>query len=336
MITLPAIDAQPEQIVQGLFAMSSRRQWLQAGQIVNGDARKTMARIKSASVDLSFWSPPYWVGKSYEQHLGFEDWQALLKDVIAAHARILRPGGFMVVNIADILCYADTDMPSFQADNVTRKTSPITRADVQAAMEANPEATRHELAEILGCSEQTVQRRLEGNNVRGGKHTTPTRVRLTGGMVEQWALDAGMYMYDRRIWHKDPCWANSRWHSNSYRAVDEFEHLFVFWQPGVVTYDRSRLTDDEWSEWGSRGVWRIPSVRRNKRHEAEFPEELARRVVRLFSPEDGLVLDPFVSSGTTTTVAATENRQWLGIELDKNAAELARSCTINASCTLIV
>ncbi len=301
---------------------------LSTGEIYAGDARQLLGCIDAHSVDLSFWSPPYFVGKSYEQHLDFAGWQELLRTVIAAHARILKPGGFMAVNIGDILCYPDASMPRFQADNVTRKTSKVTREDVLAAMEDHPGANRHQLASVLGCSEQTVQRRLEGNNVRGGKHSTPTRVLLTCGQVEKWAIDAGLYLYDRRIWHKDPCWANSRWHSNSYRAVDEFEHLLIFWQPGVVTYDRNRLTPREWAEWGSRGVWQIASVRSNTRHEAEFPEELARRVIRLLSPIDGLVLDPFVGSGTTTAVAAMEGRRWIGIDQESRSALLARNRTL--------
>lgn len=297
------------------------------GEIATGDARHHMTRIDAHSVDLSFWSPPYYVGKAYEQYLDFAGWQKLLSEVVAEHGRVLRPGGFMVVNIGDILCFEDPEMPRFQADNVRNKKSPVTREDVLRAKESRPDATRHELAAMLGCSEQTVQRRLEGNNVRGGKHSTPTKVLLTSGMVEKWAADAGLYLYDRRIWHKDPCWANSQWHSNSYRAVDEFEHLLVFWQPGVVTYDRGRLSPVEWAEWGSRGVWRIASVRRNDRHEAEFPEELARRVIRLWSSQGGTVLDPFVGSGTTTAVAATEGRRWIGIDLDGVSAELARKRT---------
>ena len=180
---------------------------------------------------------------------------------------------------------------------------------------------------MLGCSEQTVQRRLEHNNVRGGKHQAATKVLLTGCMVAEWAEAVGLYLYDQRIWHKDPCWANSRWHSTSYRAVDEFEHVYVFWQPGIVRYDRARLTASEWSQWGSRGVWRIRSVRRNDRHEAEFPMELATRIIRLFSPEGGIVLDPFVGSGTTAVAAKLLNRHWLGIELNAEYAEIARERT---------
>ena len=296
-------------------------------RIVAGDAREELRKLPAASIDLSFWSPPYCVGKSYERHLSFDDWRELLRGVIHGHSRIVKPGEFLAVNIADILCFPDASMPKFQADNVRRKTSAVTREQVLAAREAHPQAKRQELAALLGCSEQTIQRRLEHNNVRGGKQSASTKVLLTGCMVAEWAEEAGFYLYDQRIWHKDPCWANSRWHSNSYRAVDEFEHVYVFWRPGITQYDRHRLTPNEWAEWGSRGVWNIRSVGRNTRHEAEFPEELAKRVIRLFSPVGGVVLDSFVGTGTTTKVAKLLGRQWLGIDIEAEYAHMARRRT---------
>ena len=297
------------------------------GRIIAADARAAMASLPPVSVDLSFWSPPYFVGKSYERDLTFESWSELLDDVMQAHARLIKPGGFVVVNIADILCFADPEMPRFMADNMRRKYVPVTRAMVEEAWAERPDASRKEIARVLGCSEQTVQRRLEGNNVRGGKYATPTKVFLTGTMLVDSAEEAGLYLYDRRIWRKDPCWANSRWHSNSYRAVDEFEYLYVFWKPGTTFYDRDRLTSEEWSEWGSRAVWDIPSVKRNDRHEAEFPELLAQRVIQLYSPEGGVVLDPFVGSGTTTAVAKRMGREWIGVERDPETAAMAEHRT---------
>lgn len=297
-------------------------------KIYKGDTVKILKRnVPDDSVDLSFWSPPYFVGKAYEKHMTFESWQELLQNVIYEHQRVVKPGGFMVVNIGDILCFQDPQMPRIQADNITNKKSAITREEILRVKQKNPDLGRHGLAKLLGCSEQTIQRRLEHNNVRGGKASTSTRIMLTSCMVTEWAKDSGMYLYDRRIWHKDPSWMNSRWHSMSYRAVDEFEHILVFWKPGITVYDRDRLTASEWSEWGSRGVWNIPSVRKNHRHEAEFPEELARRVIRLFSGARGLVIDPFVGTGTTTRMAMLEGRKWIGIDADPDFVKIARSRT---------
>ncbi len=292
-------------------------------RIYNGDAREILTDIPNSSVDLSFWSPPYFVGKEYERNLTWGDWQDLVRDVLRLHARIIRPGGFVAVNIGDILCWSDPSMPRFQADNMRNKRIPVTREDIEALKKQHPNATRHQLAAMFGCSEQTIQRRLEHNNVRGGKSSESTKIVVTGGMLSEWAEATGFYLYDHRIWHKDPCWANSRWHSNSYRAVDEFEHVYVFWQPGITKYDRSRIEPDEWAEWGSWGVWSIRSVRQNVRHEAEFPEELARRVISLYSPSYGVVLDPFVGSGTTTVVANRLGRKWIGIEISPEYSRLA-------------
>ena len=128
------------------------------------------------------------------------------------------------------------------------------------------------------------------------------------------AENAGFYLYDRRIWVKDPCWENARWHSLSYRSVDESEYVYIFWKPGITEIDRTRLLKQEWSEWGSRGVWYIPSVRITEEHEAQFPVELPRRVTHLFSAPGDLVLDPFIGSGTTALAAMEEGRRYLGID----------------------
>lgn len=298
--------------------------FLEENAIYCGDARDLLRDVRPESVALSFWSPPYFVGKSYERDMEYEDWQGLIREAVMLHHRILKPGGFLAINVADVLVFPDSDMPRIQADVVSNKRSTVTREQVLELQSRRPTFNRYQIAELLGCSEQTVDRRLANNNARGGKAAVQSRVKLVGGMIEEWGSEAGLYLYDRRVWVKDPCWENSRWHSLSYRSVDEFEYIYVFWKPGITTVDRGRLSRSEWSDWGSRGVWSIPSVRANDVHEAQFPAELARRVIRLLTAADDLVVDCFIGSGTTAMAAIEERRRYIGMELSPRYATLAR------------
>ncbi|MXX53160.1 MAG: site-specific DNA-methyltransferase [Dehalococcoidia bacterium] len=311
--------------------MSAEVKHLQDNNIYCGDARVLLRRISKELVALSFWSPPYFVGKSYEKDMSFEEWQSLLRDVIRLHFAIVKAGGFLAINIADILAFPDPEMPRIQADNITNKRVKITRDQVLEAQRTHPDFNRYQLADLLGCSEQTIDRRLNGNNVRGGKYAVQRKVKLVGGLVEEWASEAGFYLYDRRVWVKDPCWENGRWHSLSYRSVDEFEHIYIFWKPGITTIDRSRLDKEEWSEWGSRAVWHIPSVRANVEHEAQFPIELPRRVIRLLTAPDDLVLDCFMGTGTTAAAAVIEGRRYLGIDSEPRYVKIARERLMQSS-----
>ena len=298
--------------------------FLEENAIYCGDARDLLRDVRPESVALSFWSPPYFVGKSYERDMEYEDWQGLIREVVMLHHRILKPGGFLAINVADVLVFPDSDMPRIQADVVSNKRSTVTREQVLELQSRRPTFNRYQIAELLGCSEQTVDRRLANNNARGGKAAVQSRVKLVGGMIEEWGSEAGLYLYDRRVWVKDPCWENSRWHSLSYRSVDEFEYIYVFWKPGITTVDRARLSRSEWSDWGSRGVWSIRSVRANDVHEAQFPAELARRVIRLLTAADDLVVDCFIGSGTTAMAAIEARRRYIGMELSPRYATLAR------------
>lgn len=283
-----------------------------------------LGQIDTNSVSCSIWSPPYHVGKEYEKEMSYEEWVELLQKVIHLHQPILKPGGFLVINIADILAFPDSSIPRFQAMNIKRQRSTVTREDVLTARAAYPHYNRYQLAKLLGCSEQTIDRRLNGNNIRGGKYATQTRVHLVGGIVEAACAEVGLYLYDRRIWVKDPAWENSKWHTLSYRAVDEFEYLYIFWKPGATYVDRDKLSPEEWGTWGSRAVWMIPSVRANDDHEAKFPLELPRRMIKLLTSPGDVILDCFMGSGTTAIAAIREGRNYIGIERLPHYVELAR------------
>jgi site-specific DNA-methyltransferase (adenine-specific) len=64
---------------------------------------------------------------------------------------------------------------------------------------------------------------------------------------------------------------------------------------------------------------------RANNHPCVKPVALMRWLVRLVTPEGGLVLDPFTGSGTTGIAAAMEGRRFLGIEREAEYVEIARA-----------
>ena len=65
-------------------------------------------------------------------------------------------------------------------------------------------------------------------------------------------------------------------------------------------------------------------TRTGTRHPAVFPPALPAWFIRLLSPPAGLVLDPFMGSGTTAIAAEREGRHWIGIERSAEYVRTAR------------
>jgi site-specific DNA-methyltransferase (adenine-specific) len=72
----------------------------------------------------------------------------------------------------------------------------------------------------------------------------------------------------------------------------------------------------------ARSVWAIATQPYAEAHFATFPEELPRRCIAAGCAEDGVVLDPFMGSGTVALVARRLGRKSIGIELNPEYAEL--------------
>lgn len=74
-----------------------------------------------------------------------------------------------------------------------------------------------------------------------------------------------------------------------------------------------------------RCVWRIPTKPYPEAHFATFPPALIEIPIKAGCPENGIVLDPFAGSGTTLEVARKLDRQYVGIELNKDYIKLAEN-----------
>ena len=79
--------------------------------------------------------------------------------------------------------------------------------------------------------------------------------------------------------------------------------------------EASKLTNEEWRKYFT-GHWNFAGVKQQE-HTAMFPEELPRRLIKMFSFAGETVLDPFLGSGTTTKVSMELNRNSVGYEINK-------------------
>ncbi len=59
-------------------------------------------------------------------------------------------------------------------------------------------------------------------------------------------------------------------------------------------------------------------------HTATFPDKLPADFINCFCPENGIVLDPYVGSGTTAIAAARLNRNYVGIDISKEYCDLVK------------
>lgn len=86
---------------------------------------------------------------------------------------------------------------------------------------------------------------------------------------------------------------------------------------------QQRILDGTIAGRNKRTVWQIATHAYHGAHFAVFPPTLIETPIKAGCPEGGIVLDPFIGSGTTAFVAEKLKRNWLGIELNPEFAKLA-------------
>ena len=84
-----------------------------------------------------------------------------------------------------------------------------------------------------------------------------------------------------------------------------------------------------------RSVWTVNTMPYKGAHFAVFPQELIEPCIMAGSPVGGIVLDPFMGSGTTAQVAQNLGRKYLGCELNKNYEKLQKERLKQQSLELI-
>ena len=109
----------------------------------------------------------------------------------------------------------------------------------------------------------------------------------------------------------------------------DFEYILLFKKQGDAPKptkeqkEQSAMTNEEWNTYFN-GHWYFNGVKQDK-HLAMFPEELPKRLIRMFSFPGEIVLDPFMGSGTTAAVARALGRNSVGYEINPDFIPLIKS-----------
>lgn len=140
--------------------------------------------------------------------------------------------------------------------------------------------------------------------------------------------DIGYRFRDHIIWNKQNITKRSAWGSWMSPSCPWLLQPYEF----IIIYNKrfpkkrgskSDITRDEFIEY-TNSLWSFSGETKVPEHPAVFPEELPKRLIKLYSYVDDTVLDPFLGSGTTLKVAKDLDRRGIGIELDPKYVELAK------------
>ena len=103
------------------------------------------------------------------------------------------------------------------------------------------------------------------------------------------------------------------------------EYILVFKKPAPFLIDKVIKNESLVSDGYERtNVWYMnPDT--NNHHPAPFPEFLAEKIIRYYSYEGDIVLDPFMGSGTTAVVCKKLSRHYIGYETDREYVKIANS-----------
>jgi DNA modification methylase len=299
-----------------------------------GDCRETMRKWASQGVKAQtcITSPPYFGLRDYghEGQIGHEDTpEEFIKQLVEVFRcvwDVLEDDGTLWVNMGDSYCNT----------NGFARASPEYQREGRNNMPAN-------------------DRKLDKLHATGLK----TKDLIGIPWMLAFALRAdGWYLRQDIIWHKP----NPMPESVQDRCTKSHEYIFLLSKSNKYHFDYEAIREEgvipagtlaakgsaerqnqkgvnarppEYKEYdgqrNKRSVWTVNTKPYSGAHFAVFPEELIEPCILAGAPVGGIVLDPFMGSGTTAQVAQDLGRQYIGCELNPEYGKLQKKRTAQTS-----
>jgi site-specific DNA-methyltransferase (adenine-specific) len=245
-----------------------------------GDAAKELKKIDDESVDLIVTSPPY-ADQRKQTYGGIQpdEYVEWFMPIAAELQRVLKPTGTFILNIKERVVAG--------------------------------ERHTYVLELIIAMRQQgwlwTEEMIWHKKNCYPGKW--PNRFRDAWERLLQFNKQKNFNMYQDAVMVPTGDWAKSRLKnlSDTDRTRDESKVGSGFGKKIENWIGRSMAYPTN--------VMHMATECGNKSHSAAFPEALPEHFINLFTREGDTVLDPFMGSGTTITVAERMARNAVGIEI---------------------
>lgn len=275
---------------------------VEVDRILQGDALSWLRQLPDACVDTVMTSPPYFRQRDYsgQDQIGREatppQYVARLVEVFAECLRVVKPTGSAWLVLGDKYDNGELLGMPWRVALAMREQGWILRSDViwhkpnamPSAVKTRP-TTDHEYVFFFSRSKKYY---YDADAIREPHVTFTDKSRMRGG----------------------------RRHFNERNGTPE----------QGKNGGQSNLHDGRWDQAfhpkgrNKRTVWSIPLSKFREAHFAVYPEPLVETCLRAACPPGGLVLDPFLGSGTTAVVARRLQRHFLGIECVVEYCDLAR------------
>lgn len=283
---------------------------MKVDHIYQGNCLEILKIFSDESIDCVVTSPPYWALRDYgiSGQLGLEPtFQEYIDKLVAIFdevKRVLKKTGTCWVNLGD----------TYSGEKIGNTNGKWQKINTNSFKKQRQNITAKSLLQI------------------------PSRFAIA-------MTDNGWILRNEIIWYKP----NAMPSSAKDRFTNDFEKLFFFtkskkyyfetqWEKAIIGYNNSKFTTGKTFEAHKntslkerkesdkrlkRAVWKIPTRPFKEAHFAVFPEKLVEPMIKAGCAIGGVVLDPFMGSGTTGLVAKKLQRHYIGIELNPEYIKIA-------------
>ena len=328
--------------------------------IFQGDVLEKLAEMESESIDCIISSPPYWglrdygVGGQLGLEPDFRDYLKTMNDIMVQLKRVLKNTGTCWINLGDtfgynsgksrygiperfyINCiddgwiarnhipwYKANSMPSSVKDRFTNKWESIFFFAKQQKYYFDLDSVREQL---LGKESKPFNVRVRDSpKGKYGSLFSATKEEITNHNSK------GERKEGKADWDEKTTLKLKDHYDNNGNCLGcgkHFtKHAVTERAQGSENRDERQKVDYVWCNAKGKNpgdVFFINPKPFPEAHFATFPVDLPTKILKCACPKDGIVLDPFLGSGTVGIAAEQLGLKWCGIELNEEYITLAR------------